>query len=64
MSSSENSHRSTERPSPTTFSSSPRTVTVAAGRGGQLLVKRTARKGLRDLPPLDLRTPSGRELPF
>ena len=64
MSSSENSHRSTERPSPTSFPTSSRPVAVSTGRGRQLLVKRTARKGLRDLPPLDLRTPSGRELPF
>jgi hypothetical protein len=41
-----------------------RGTAVPVGRSGQQFVKRTARKGLRDLPPLDLRTPSGRELPY
>jgi hypothetical protein len=37
--------------------------TVAAGRG-QVRIRKSSSRRLRDLPELDLRTPSGRVLPF
>lgn len=37
--------------------------TVSAGRG-QVRVRKSSSRKLRDLPELDLRTPSGRVLPF
>lgn len=38
-------------------------VIVASGRG-QVRIRKTSGRKLRDLPELDLRTPSGRLLPF
>ena len=40
-----------------------RVVIVAAGRG-QVRIRKSSGRKLRDLPELDLRTPSGRLLPF
>lgn len=38
-------------------------VVVAPGRG-QVRIRKSSGRKLRDLPELDLRTPSGRLLPF
>lgn len=40
-----------------------KTVVVASGRR-QVRVRKSSGRRLRDLPELDLRTPSGRMLPF
>ena len=40
-----------------------RTVMVTTGRG-QVRIRKSSGRKLRDLPELDLRTPSGRLLPF
>ena len=40
-----------------------KTVTVSSS-GRQVRVRRSSGRKLRDLPELDLRTPSGRLLPF
>ncbi|GAA1990718.1 hypothetical protein [Catenulispora subtropica] len=41
----------------------PGTRTVAAGRR-RVRIRKTSGRRLRDLPELDLRTPSGRLLPY
>lgn len=43
-----------------------KTVVVASGGSGrrQVRIRKSSSRGLRDLPELDLRTPSGRQLPF
>lgn len=40
------------------------TVAVVAGPRRQVRVRKSSSRRLRDLPDLDLRTPSGRLLPF
>lgn len=40
-----------------------KTVAVPSGRG-QVRIRKASGRRLRDLPELDLRTPSGRMLPF
>jgi len=40
-----------------------KSVAVASGRG-QVRIRKSSSRRLRDLPELDLRTPSGRLLPF
>jgi hypothetical protein len=37
---------------------------VVASRSGRVRVRKSSSRKLRDLPELDLRTPSGRLLPF
>lgn len=39
-------------------------VRIVTSRRGQVQVRKTSSRRLRDLPELDLRTPSGRLLPF
>ncbi|GAA2006727.1 hypothetical protein [Catenulispora subtropica] len=41
-----------------------RTVTTVVGSRRQVRVRKSSSRKLRDLPELDLRTPSGRLLPF
>jgi hypothetical protein len=45
------------------WGTSGKTVVVASGRG-QVRIRKSSSRRLRDLPELDLRTPSGRLLPF
>lgn len=45
------------------WSTHGKTVVVASGRR-QVRVRKSSSRRLRDLPELDLRTPSGRLLPF
>jgi hypothetical protein len=45
------------------WGASGKTVVVASGRG-QVRIRKSSSRRLRDLPELDLRTPSGRLLPF
>ncbi|MEY9892677.1 hypothetical protein ABIA35_005201 [Catenulispora sp. MAP12-49] len=40
------------------------TVRIVASGRGQVRVQKSSGRKLRDLPELDLRTPSGRLLPF
>lgn len=45
------------------WGTSGKSVVVASGRG-QVRIRKSSSRRLRDLPELDLRTPSGRLLPF
>ena len=57
------SYGDTERGDRSRWGTGGKTVVVASGRR-QVRIRKSSGRRLRDLPELDLRTPSGRLLPF